>query len=526
MTKSGLFKDGRDTERRRQRHRNEKLLREGLGLTTGLGWSDSEDEDAPSPLTHRLSKLALSRKSSQASLHSTVPSRISSSQATPKSRSVSGMSLSSHQMGSGVFKPHPLSKSMSVTNLVLHTAAKTRDEFGHTLRSAPPSASPYTNNIPKNPVLNYSLPLSPDLDSNRDSVASSTSSGKSKAYGSSSMTSPPNYYRFHVQSPKKIKKTGTPTSSIGSTFSLTVSIPETAPLEQSEFGVIPRPAVSAQPRKRRVGDGDRKDKDNGDRRSMSPTPTSGTTSSSTSLPFPPTPSDNACEEQGVEDHKAKPHNNCLLGSANKLVSAKANDGMRKILEDENTPDSSLSMTQKSKTPTSSMSRLRPRSLSSSKYDPSSKSTEIAAPPLPSSRQLSLSTGSSTPRPLHLPALHKLQAGDTQNEKSLQPGQPTPKPGSLLGYNRNLHDRQRLHANEVSSALQNPNSTAVVKSVLIPRTGRAYGSLPSTLVPSSAGISNSATQRKFKSRTGTGMVYRQSSLPVTHARAVSATEKGP
>lgn len=40
MTKSGVFKDERDTERRRMRHRNGKLLKEGLGLTTGLGWSD------------------------------------------------------------------------------------------------------------------------------------------------------------------------------------------------------------------------------------------------------------------------------------------------------------------------------------------------------------------------------------------------------------------------------------------------------------------------------------------------------
>ena len=40
MTKSGLFKDERDTVRRRQRHRDGKLLKEGLGLTTGLGWSD------------------------------------------------------------------------------------------------------------------------------------------------------------------------------------------------------------------------------------------------------------------------------------------------------------------------------------------------------------------------------------------------------------------------------------------------------------------------------------------------------
>ena len=40
MTKSGIIKDERDTLTRRVRHRDGKLLRGGIGLTTGLGWSD------------------------------------------------------------------------------------------------------------------------------------------------------------------------------------------------------------------------------------------------------------------------------------------------------------------------------------------------------------------------------------------------------------------------------------------------------------------------------------------------------
>ena len=36
-----------ERERRKLRHRNGRNLREGLGLTTGLGWSDSEDEELP-----------------------------------------------------------------------------------------------------------------------------------------------------------------------------------------------------------------------------------------------------------------------------------------------------------------------------------------------------------------------------------------------------------------------------------------------------------------------------------------------
>ena len=48
-----------DNERRKRRHRGGEVLREGVGLTTGLGWSDSEDEDAPSPLTRRLRTLTM-----------------------------------------------------------------------------------------------------------------------------------------------------------------------------------------------------------------------------------------------------------------------------------------------------------------------------------------------------------------------------------------------------------------------------------------------------------------------------------
>ncbi|GJJ14550.1 hypothetical protein Clacol_008815 [Clathrus columnatus] len=73
-TSSKHPRDARDTVKRRMRHKDGRLLRGGIGLTTGLGWSDSEDEDAPSEFTTRLKRLAsmgglsaLSRKSSMAS---------------------------------------------------------------------------------------------------------------------------------------------------------------------------------------------------------------------------------------------------------------------------------------------------------------------------------------------------------------------------------------------------------------------------------------------------------------------------
>jgi len=39
-TSSKHLKDARDTPKRRTRHRDGKLLKGGIGLTTGLGWSD------------------------------------------------------------------------------------------------------------------------------------------------------------------------------------------------------------------------------------------------------------------------------------------------------------------------------------------------------------------------------------------------------------------------------------------------------------------------------------------------------
>ncbi|KAF8901944.1 hypothetical protein CPB85DRAFT_1457805 [Mucidula mucida] len=109
-TKSSILKDSRDTPRRRVRHKDGKLLRGGIGLTTGLGWSDSEDEDAPSPLTRKLSSLNLRRSASEAGsedyqsirLHSSASSlasgwrsTMSSGYSVPRPRLSSSSSLSS-----------------------------------------------------------------------------------------------------------------------------------------------------------------------------------------------------------------------------------------------------------------------------------------------------------------------------------------------------------------------------------------------------------------------------------------------
>lgn len=86
LLRTGDGRDERDNRMRKERHRAGETLREGVGLTTGLGWSDSEDEDAPSPLTRRLSSLNLSRRHriSTATHSDDTPSSPSSSLSDPR----------------------------------------------------------------------------------------------------------------------------------------------------------------------------------------------------------------------------------------------------------------------------------------------------------------------------------------------------------------------------------------------------------------------------------------------------------
>ncbi|KAI0631827.1 hypothetical protein C8Q77DRAFT_1061521 [Trametes polyzona] len=79
MTKSGVYRDPRDTQRRRIRHKDQALLRAGMGLTTGLGWSDSEDEDAPSMLTRKLISTSIAKNPPRVASVSRAPSQLAKS---------------------------------------------------------------------------------------------------------------------------------------------------------------------------------------------------------------------------------------------------------------------------------------------------------------------------------------------------------------------------------------------------------------------------------------------------------------
>ncbi|KAG8907515.1 hypothetical protein FRB99_003888 [Tulasnella sp. 403] len=85
------------------RHRDGNNLSLGLGLTTGLGWSDSEDEGAPSPLRHHISQIILSKKTSQTSFSSSgLGSRRESvlSSSSTQSRRSSGIARTTNLKGS------------------------------------------------------------------------------------------------------------------------------------------------------------------------------------------------------------------------------------------------------------------------------------------------------------------------------------------------------------------------------------------------------------------------------------------
>ncbi|OCB88712.1 hypothetical protein A7U60_g4187 [Sanghuangporus baumii] len=379
MTKTGLFKDERNTERRRRRHRDGKLLREGLGLTTGLGWSDSEDEDAPSPFTNRVTSMTLSRNASMASVRSGSSKKSQFfSRSTPSSeapsRAVSSLSgrpnILSSRTSRSPSEPHPLSKSYSSVNLAQR-------------RTGPQE--------------------------------------------------------------KLLKSAGE------------------------------------------------------ERRSMSPT-----SSSTTSLPFPPTPRDDV--------HDSSDENlPSMISGRDRTVSRTSSGGAR-------TP------TAGSLKPRQSVSSLRARSVTSSKSTPPSR--------LPS-------TGASTPRPLRLPVLQQQKSLNAEDGLKLQPGQPTPGSGSILGYNRNLHDRQRaqlLSAPKSAPIHGSGDPPDIVSPAISQKSApstygdrRAYGSMPTTssLQPPASATNSTSRLREpspsrlstpmtglARPRTGTGMAYRQSSMPAS------------
>lgn len=113
-TKSSILKDNRDTPRRRVRHRDGRLLRGGIGLTTGLGWSDSEDEDAPSELTRRISSLNLSSRRPSSTLSEKNLRTVRSSTTSLSWRSTMSSGTVARSSSTSSYYPPPSSFGVSL----------------------------------------------------------------------------------------------------------------------------------------------------------------------------------------------------------------------------------------------------------------------------------------------------------------------------------------------------------------------------------------------------------------------------
>ncbi|KAK7030707.1 ribosomal protein 60S [Favolaschia claudopus] len=145
-------RDTRDTPRRRVRHRDGKTLRGGIGLTTGLGWSDSEDEDAPSDLTRRISSLNLHQPASHLarSRASSLSTRASTFSSVPSGRTstLASASVRASTVSSSASTSRSTSRVQRRTQSEHEATDTDIDEFGTwTTRRAPASrgAAPPTS---------------------------------------------------------------------------------------------------------------------------------------------------------------------------------------------------------------------------------------------------------------------------------------------------------------------------------------------------------------------------------------------
>ncbi|KAL0946334.1 hypothetical protein HGRIS_012572 [Hohenbuehelia grisea] len=277
VTKSGIIKDERDTPGRRTRHRDGRLLRGGVGLTTGLGWSDSEDEDAPSLLTRRVSSLVLSRRSSEASLrasasmHSLKHKAAGAPSALPHYPSTLSHSGSTRSSGR-----HPLSRSYSSGSLLPKDPSLIEEDLlesgsddevvdsfaGYGCQRAPPTSWSGPKSTFARPPSKAKTSIAVKSTTTRISSASTSSLRASTSTTGS------------LRMPTKRSTTG---RSAGSAISLALSIPESTAesVHSHSAPVTPGPRVAYEQDK--TGDDTMR------------TPSSS--SSSGSIPMPATPRD-------------------------------------------------------------------------------------------------------------------------------------------------------------------------------------------------------------------------------------------
>jgi large subunit ribosomal protein LP1 len=96
--------------------------------------------------------------------------------------------------------------------------------------------------------------------------------------------------------------------------------------------------------------------------------------------------------------------------------------------------------------------------------------------------------------------------------ALQPGEPASMQGLLLTYNRQLHDQQRTRASSGPSPTTSSNPRYSVRPLGHGASSRMSRSGSIDLTLSDFG------EPRIRPRTGTGMVYRKSSMSLTRAAA--------
>ena len=437
--------------------------------------SHSEDEDAPSPLTRRLSALNLSRRSSATSIST------SHSHSSPRS-------------------PHPLSRSISHSVLREEEGEDdlAADEFGHIAWSSLSASGSKSRHISGS----RSLPLNgrtskarankddtndgvrPQDEFARDGVTPTRTVFRDSDGSSSSGVGTG---RGHASSGARRTHSHTP-SSTASTSSLSLPFPATPE--------SPNPLSSVQ---------------NSNPCPLSPIPSRATTPSICNVdkslpPLPLTPRKYPPSLSRMRTYSCTSSvGSGDLGSTN-VVPGGAGDG---IAAGTSTPKPSLGGVPRPSlggvprpslnTPRPSLGGVPRPSLSTPRPSISTRPPDLISPhpsmsnsslstPNPSLSSLAAQNGhgngsvsfvpfvsshSSSGPPSPMPRLLKL----------LQPGEQPPRPGGVLMYNRNVHD----HLKRTQS--QPLSSVSMTQTLVMPG-------------------------EKPKPRTGTGMVYRSSSGPVT------------
>ncbi|KAF9522345.1 hypothetical protein CPB83DRAFT_864645 [Crepidotus variabilis] len=227
LTKSGILKDERDTPTRRVRHRDNKLLRGGIGLTTGLGWSDSEDEDAPSPLTRRLSTLNLSHRSSSSSI---------ASSATPRRHPLSR----SYSSGALIESEHELQDINELDNSTEMNSSSRSRVAGRT--SLPPTSwqtkstgSKRSSNATRTSTSSIGSSLSLEIDGSRSRASSRIGKVGAGTRDSTGSSADQHGRSSSLRKTSPMHEVRTPSS--GSTFSIpSPSTPSDFPSSTTPFG--------------------------------------------------------------------------------------------------------------------------------------------------------------------------------------------------------------------------------------------------------------------------------------------------